>query len=114
MVTFIVLAAATALGTTGQFLDAYTTYIGVDVKKIAVETNSSATWLVAHPALNFIVKTGGPLLAGCLGLFAAPHIAPDHTGLMILQVMIAGTQVAMGVTGLLAAKGNNAINNAKK
>jgi hypothetical protein len=113
MIDFVVLAAATALGTTGQGLDAYTTYIGVDVKKVAVEGNSAATGLVANPPLMFLVKIGGPLLAGALGLFAIPHVAPDHTAILAVRLLIAGLQIAMGVTGLLAAKANNAINNAK-
>jgi hypothetical protein len=109
-ITFAILAAATAVGTIGQFLDAYTTNYGVNIAKVATEGNSAATGLVAHPVLNFLVKAGGPLAAGLLGLFLLPHLAPDVSTSDGMQIFISLILSAAGVWGFSTAKTNAKIN----
>ena len=110
----LLLIAAVLFGAVGQFFDAYTTYIGVTVKKIAVEGNKAAAWLVAHPWLSFLVKTGGPLLSGALALFALPYVAPSHSDLIAVRVIVTALEIALGIFGGKAALANNKINNAKR
>jgi hypothetical protein len=114
MLIFIALVVATLFGTFGQFADAYTTYIGVDVDKVAVEGNSASTWLVAHPALSFLFKTGGPLLGGALALFAIPHVAPDQLTIDLVRIILIALEVTLGAVGFAAGLANEKINEAGK
>ena len=106
------LVAVVALGTVGQFLDAYTTYIGVDKTKVATEGNSSAIWLVAHPVIMFAVKVGLPLGLGAL-MIVAPHVSQNAGDKIGVWSLLSIGEIATGITGLFAARANNKINQAK-
>lgn len=112
MLTELILGAATLIGTTGQFLDAYTTYVGVHVLKVAVEGNPSkiTQWLVDRPALNFVVKPGVPFVTGLLGFLLLPRVAASVSEGYDGQIVFSIGLTLLGVWGYFTAKTNAKVN----
>ena len=105
----LILGVATAVGTAGQFLDVFTTNYGVNITKVAVEGNSAAKGIVAHPILDYILKVGFPLACGIMGVFLVPYLV-GYPEAGDAQIFFSVTLVAAGVWGFFAAKGNAKIN----
>jgi hypothetical protein len=111
----IAVSLATVAASVGQFLDAYTTYVGVDVERVATEGNPSSftQWLVKHPTVNFILKAGYPAVIGGFALFGVHgHIEADS--ILPIEVIVSAALSAIAFFGFKAAYGNNQINQVGK
>ena len=115
MIGLISIFLATLAASVGQFLDAYTTTIGVDVEKVAVEGNPSSLtqWLAKHPAVNYIIKAGYPAAIGGFTLFAILHGLTDAGSTKIDEVVVTAALSAIAFFGFQAAYRNNKINQTK-
>ena len=98
------LAIATAVSVTGQFADAYTTYVNVHIKKNAVESNKLAfvQWLVnKHPYLDIAFKAIFGATPGVIGfLVSSPYV----------QASAISASVVAAVFGWIAAYRNYKVN----
>lgn len=109
----VVAVAVGAVGVVGQFLDGYTTYKGIFVKKIAVEGNQS--WfaqLVTKRAWTCL--TVKPVLTAAvigLMLWAGPQ---SDFGAYAGDVIAIGLGALATWSGFNAAKGNATKNSAAK
>lgn len=90
-----VLLVMGALTFAANFLDCYTTYVGVYIKKVAVESDLSAAWMEKTPLRLLTIK---PL--GILAMCAAFIVPVALLGPAAPDVVVALGGVIEGITAI--------------
>ena len=106
MLTITIILAALAL--VANFLDCYTTYVGVYVKKVATESDSAAAWFSNTPLKLLTIK---PLaIAGMGACFVVPVVILHSAAVAAIGGVVMG---ASTIYAGISAYRNYRINESK-